>query len=181
MQKTKPAKRARKSKPGKTMLVVIRNVPPGINWGWYSREDPRLHLQTLDETHRYKVWLENKGQRVVEPGGKIPAKVLKSLQREIAEKRQWIEDRWVRLMIAQGWLDLHVSLPQVTLVAYPKTPNKFSRKIDLLSWFSQEQLTTLKADAVELNREMAALRLWADLPEEQEPYDVRLSTLLWQG
>ena len=84
-------------------------------------------------------------------------------------------------MIAQGWLDLHVALPHVTLVAYPKTPNKFSRKIDLLPWFSQEQLATLKPDAVELNREMAALRLWANLSEEQEPYDVRLSTLLWQG
>jgi len=42
-------------------------------------------------------------------------------------------------------------------------------------------LAPLKPSAVELNREMAALRLWADLPEEQQPYDVRLSTLLWHG
>jgi|SRR6516165_5695170 hypothetical protein len=178
MQKMKVV---RKTKEGNTMPVVIRNVPPGCNWGWYSREDPRMHLQALEETHPYKVWLENRGQRVIEPVGKIPAKVLKSLQKEIADKRQWIEGGWVRLMIAQGWLDLHVALPQITLVAYPKTPNKFSRKIDLLSWFSQEQLAPLKPSAVELNREMAALRLWADLPEEQQPYDVRLSTLLWHG
>jgi hypothetical protein len=117
MGKTVTAKVVRKPRPRNTMPVVIRNVPPGYNWGWYSREDPRMHLQTLDESHRHKVWLENKGQRVLEPAGKIPAKVLKSLQKEIADKRQWIEDRWVRLMLSQGWLDLHVALPQVTIVA----------------------------------------------------------------
>jgi hypothetical protein len=162
------------------MPVVIRGVPPGHNWGWYSREDPRLHLQTLDETHHYKIWLEDRGRRTFEPVHKIPAKVLKSLRKEVGDKRQWIEDRWVRLMLAQGWLDLHVALPQVTLIAYPKTPNRFARSIDLLAWLTPEQLRSLKSKAVALNKEMASLRLWADLPDEQEPYDVRLSTLLWQ-
>jgi len=140
-----------------------------------------MQLQTLDETHRYKVWLESKGRRVLEPAGKMPGKVLTSLRKEVVEKRQWIEDRWVRLMLARGWLDLHVTLPQITLVAYPNTPNKFSRKINLLGWFSHKELEDLEPDAVELNPEMAALRLWADRLEEQEPYDARLSTLLWHG
>jgi hypothetical protein len=179
--KTTTTEAARKARSQTAMPVVLRNVPPGCTWGWYSREDPRMHLQTLDETHQYKIWLESKGRRVLEPVGKIPAKILKSVRKEIAAKRQWIEDRWVRLMLAQGWLELHVALPQVTVVAYPKTSNKFFRKIDLLSWFSEEELEDLKPNAVQLNREMAALRLWADRPEEQEPYDVRLSTLLWQG
>lgn len=51
------------------MAVIVRNVPPSYSWGWYSREDPRMHLQAVDSQHRklgYKVWLENKGKRVVE-------------------------------------------------------------------------------------------------------------------
>lgn len=163
------------------MSVVIRNVPPGHNWGWYSREDQRMHLQSVDEQHDYKVWLETKGRRVLEPVGKIPAKVLKRLSEEVAAHRTWIEDRWVRFMLSQGWLDLHVALPEVTLVAYPKAGGKFTRKIDLLSWLTPQQLETLRPEIITLDREMAALRLWADRPEEQEPYDVRLSRLLWTG
>ena len=47
--------------------------------------------------------------------------------------------------------------------------------------FTAEQLVTLKAEGVALDREMASLRLWADRPEDLVPYDLRLSTILWQG
>ena len=162
------------------MPVIIRNVPPGHNWGWYSREEPRMHLQTLEEKHDFKVWLENKGKRVFEPVGKVPGKVLKSLEEVVSASRKKIEDRWMGLMLDNRWLQLHVTLPEITIVAYPNTPNKFSRKLDLLLWFSQEQLATLGPYAIALNREMMALRLWANRPEEQVPYDVRLSTILWK-
>ena len=74
MPKTTTAKAARKARSQTAMPIVLRNVPSGCTWGWYSREDPRMHLQTLDETHQYKIWLESKGRRVVEPVGKIPAR-----------------------------------------------------------------------------------------------------------
>ncbi len=140
-----------------------------------------MNLQSVDEQHKHKVWLETMGRRVFEPVGKIPAKVLKSLGAAVSADRTWIEDRWVRFMLDHRWLDLHVALPQVTLVAYPNTPNKFTRKIDLLSWLTPEQLQTLRPEAIPLDREMAALRLWADRSEDQVPYDVRLSKLLWVG
>jgi len=163
------------------MPVVIRNVPPGHNWGWYSREDPRMHLQSVDAQHRYKVWLEDKGKRILQSVGSIPRKVIKAFENAVADRRQFIEDLWVRFMLDQGWLELHVALPQLTLVAYPHVAGKFVRKIDLRDWLTPQQLATLTPDIITLHREMAALRLWADRSEEQVPYDVRLSSLLWQG
>jgi hypothetical protein len=163
------------------MPVVVRNIPPGHNWGWYSREDPRMHLQSVDGEHHYKVWLEEKGKRVFQPDDSIPRKVLRSLQAEVTNQRQFVEDKWVRFMVDQGWLDLHVDLPEITLVAYPKLPGKFARKVDLRAWLTPQQLATLRPEIITLNREMAALRLWSDRTEDQVPYDARLSTLLWQG
>ena len=159
--------------------VVIRNIPPGHHWGWYSREDPRMHLQSTDGEHDYKVWLEEKGKRVFQPEGAIPRKVLKALTAEVKDHRRFIEDKWVRQMLDLEWLDLHIALPSITLIAYPHTPNKLIRKIDLASWLNQRQLLELRTDSISLDREMAALRLWADRSEEQVPYDVRQSSLLW--
>lgn len=138
-----------------------------------------MHLQSLGKEYEYRVWLEQSGKRVFQPEGKIPSKVLRSLSAKLTENRRPVEDLWVRFMLDKGWLALHVALPNVTLVAYPNTPNKFTRVIDLASWFAQEQLATLRPEIIRLNREMAALRLWADRTEEQVPYDARLSTLLW--
>jgi hypothetical protein len=170
---TVPARRPRRAMP-----AIVKGVPPGHNWGWYSREDPRMHLQTLDQVPAYKVWLEDKGKRVFEPVDKVPAKVLKSLRDFVAVHRQAVEDKWVGLMLDKDWLALHIALPKLTLVAYPNTPNKFSRVIDLTTWLNPKQLATLTPEIIELNREMVALRLWTNRPEEQA-YDVRLSRLLW--
>src|SRR5205814_1169423 len=128
-------------------------VPPGHKWGWYSREDPRMHLQSVDEQHAYKVWLEEKGQKCFDPVGKIPAKVLKPLREAVEERRQLIADNWVRFMLDNGWLALHIALPRLTLVAYPSFPGKFVREIDLTTWLNPKLLATLTPDIIELNRE----------------------------
>jgi hypothetical protein len=140
-----------------------------------------MHLQSTDGEHDYKVWLEEKGKRVFLPENAIPRKALKLLDAEVKNHRRFIEDKWVRLMLDARWLDLRIALPNVTLVAYPHTPNKLVRKIDLRTWLTQEQLASLHPSKITLDREMAALRLWADRTEDQVPYDVRLSTLLWQN
>jgi hypothetical protein len=160
------------------MAVIVRGVPAGHNWGWYSREDQRMHLQSVDEQHDFKVWLEEKGERTVEPVGKIPAKVLKALRDYLTEHRLFVEDRWVRLMLDKHWLHLHIALPRLTLVAYPNMPTKFVREIDLTSWFDAKQLESLRPEIIDLNREMAALRLWTNRPDD-DTYDARLSRLLW--
>ncbi len=166
------------SKPRPFMPAFLRNVPSGHNWGWYSREEPRMHLQSVDRKYDYKVWLERGGRRAFEPEGKLPAKVLKAMRETVAAKRQLIEDNWVHFLLDKDWIALHVALPTLTLVAYPNTPNKFTRVIDLTTWLNPTLLATLTPDIIELNREMVALRLWTNRPEEQA-YDVRLSRLLW--
>lgn len=90
----------------------------------------------------------------------------------------FVEDNWARFMLANGWLALHVALPKLTLVAYPNMPTKFTRVIDLTTWLDQKALATLTPDIIELNRDMASLRLWTNRPEEQT-FDARLSRLLW--
>src|SRR2546426_236058 len=101
------------------MPSILRDIPPGHRWGWYSREEPRMHLQSVDDAHHYKVWLEEKGTRIFEPAGKIPAKILKPLATVVNENRLFIEDNWARFMVAKDWLALHIALPKLTLVAYP--------------------------------------------------------------
>ncbi len=180
MEKTKArpinAKIRRKKGP---MTVVLRNVPKGHHWGWYSREDPRMHLQTVDGKHKYKVWLEDGGRRVFEPAGKIPTPVLKRLAEEYSEHRMFVEDNWVRLMINKGWLQMHIALPIVTLVAYSAYGHKFTRKFDLATEIVQPYLATLRPEIIALNEELGSLRLWTDRPEYQA-HDIRLSTILWQ-
>ena len=171
---TTPARR-----PKSAMSVVIRNVPKGHNWGWFSREDPRMHLQSVDQRHDFKVWLESEGRRVFEPVGKIPPAVLKRLAQEVVEHRKFIETRWVSFMISQRWLQIHIALPEITLVAYPNYPHKFIRKYDLSPDFAPEYLATLRPDIIELNEQMGSLRLSTDRPESQA-HDIRLSTILWQ-
>ncbi len=164
-----------------TMAVILRDIPPGYNWGWFSREDPRLHLQTVDEEHRnwYKVWLERKGTRVFEPVGQIPAKVLKKLQSEVSRRRRHIEGRWAIFMIKNRWLQLHLALPEVSLTAYPGTPNKFTRKVDLQQWFSPQAYAQITPADVFLNEELGALSFFKDSPEDLR-HDFDLAPLLWQ-
>src|SRR5688572_16932865 len=95
----------------KPMAVVLRDVPFGFNWGFFSREDPRMHLQVVSRKHLdldYKVWLERAGRRVLEPEGAIPARVLKKLVAEIEAQIKSIEAEWVHFMIKQRWLRLAV-------------------------------------------------------------------------
>jgi hypothetical protein len=162
------------------MAIMLHNIPKGHNWGWYSREDPRMHLQTVDGKHGYKVWLEDNGKRVFQAHDKVPASVLKKLLAEITRQRMFIEDNWVRLMLKKDWLQIHIALPEITLVAYPNYPHKFSRKFDLRTEIAPKYLETLTPEIIGLNKEMGSLRLWTDLPEYQA-HDIRLSTILWQG
>jgi hypothetical protein len=164
------------------MPVIIRDTPAGHDWGWYSREDPRLHLQTVDEQHRneYKVWLETRGRRTCEAATKIPGKVLKAIQGRVARNRQTIEDRWVSFMIRKGWLQAHLAASQVILIVYPNTPNSFERAIDLTEHLTLEEIQALRPEDIKLSPEMASLQIWPARPEDQRE-DVRLSTVIWRG
>src|SRR5207244_1144842 len=105
-------------------VIILKSVPKGFNWGWFSREDPRMHLQTVEAKHRneYKVWLERNGRRVFEPAGDIPSKVLKALEAEVTSGRIRVEAQWVEMMIRYDWLRVHLRGREVTLTVYPQFP-----------------------------------------------------------
>ncbi len=163
------------------MPVILKDVPPGYNWGWHSREDPRMHLQLVDREHKYlkyKVWLEAKGRRVFEPASDIPAKILKRLQAEVARRRPSIEAEWVHLMIEQKWLTYRLHGRMMILVAYPATPKKFERHIDLTEHLGIRAEEFKPAD-VGLNSEYAVIEIWPYKPETRRPF-IPLEPILWQ-
>jgi hypothetical protein len=172
------------------MTVILRGVPPGIDWGWFSREDPRLHLQTVDSKnlHRYKVWLEEDGKRAFEPIGKIPGKILKVLEAEVKKLRRHIEGRWVNLMIENDWLMLRMRGREVTLTAYPAFPGaRFTRTLDIADYFParydpassiKDKSPITPADLV-LNEELAAIEVWPQ-KEESLRHHMFLPPILWQ-
>ncbi len=178
---TQRRKKTRK-KDEPAMAVVLRDVPPGYNWGWYSREDPRMHLQTVNRQSRdqYKVWLERAGRRVFEVEGKVPAKVLKRLEAEVGGRRSYVEGWWVEFMMEQNWLDLKVAGSKVVLTAYANTPNRFTRTFDLRDYFRPETVDQIKPDDVVLSGEMAAVEVFPQRPEARR-HHIRLSAILWQG
>jgi hypothetical protein len=179
-----------KERNGRDMTVVFRRVPKGYDWRWFSREDPRMHLQTVDSKHftAYKVWLERKGKRVFEPAGDIPATILNQLKAEVSSKRLHVEGRWVNLMIANEWLTWHTRGSLVTLTAYPSIPgSKFSRVIDLADYlqgiYNPESRLWPKdkprPEDVVLSRELPAIEIWPQ-KDESLRYHILLPPILWQ-
>jgi hypothetical protein len=176
-RKTRPARKI------SAMPVVLSDTPPGFDWGWYSREDPRMHLQVINPQtpkEKYKVWLETRGRRVLEPETPIKSNVLKAVRAAIKKNRQFIEDRWVSFLIRKGWLEAHLAPPKVTLVAYPRTPNTFTRIVDLTEDLLEEEARSLADQDIRLSPEMASLQIWPRRPADQRQ-DIRLSAVLWQG
>lgn len=163
------------------MAVLLRDVPPGFCWGWYSREDPRMHLQTVDEEHRnlYKIWLEAKGRRIAQPAGEIPTKVRKRIEAEIDRRRASIETKWVKLMIDQGWLRFELRGSLIVLIAYANTPNRFERYVPCTDAMSAERAAGLRAPDIRFNYEFAALEFFPNRPEDERPW-LSLPEIIWQ-
>lgn len=154
----------------------------GYHWGFYSREEPRMHLQVIDRQHAklgYKVWLERDGKRVFEPAGPIPARILKSLKAAVEKGPASVEAEWVHLMIDLHWLTVAVNAPFVTLTAYPRTPNQFARTVDLSPYLSPETAVQLERKDVGLNSEFAVIEIWPWKPESQRPF-IPIAPILWQ-
>jgi hypothetical protein len=179
-----------KRKKAQKMTVILRGVPKGMDWGWYSREDPRMHLQVVDDKNpgRYKVWLERDGERVFEPAGKIPGKTLKALEAEVKSLRRYIEARWTNLMIANGWVRFNMRGREVTVTAYADFPGaRFTRTFDIADYFwghydpasQMKDKTPITPDDLVLNKEMAAIEVFPQ-KDESLRHHIFLPTILWK-
>ncbi len=177
MAKPKVAGRTRRA-----MTVLIRDVPPTYNWGWFAREEPRMHLQVMDKVHgylHYKVWLEDKTRRVIQPAAPVPPKVFKALQSEIAKQRERIETYWIIFMIKNGWLKVRLKHGLITILAYPHTPNHFERTLPLSEVIPNEEVAReVTPQDVTLNEEYGMLEIFPKKEEAARDH-VRLENILW--
>lgn len=172
-------------------MIILRSVPTGYSWGWFAREDPRMHVQTVDAKHRsdYKVWLEAKGKRTFEPVDSIPSKVIKPLEAKVKIERIRVEAQWVSLMVQNDWIAFTLDGSVITLIAYPSFPgSKFTRTVDLAEYLRgiynpRSQMwpkIPITLGDVALNAEIAALEIWPQKHESQR-YHISLPEILWQN
>jgi len=159
------------------MPTIFYRLTEEICWGFFSDEHQRMHLQTLGKhLDEYKVWLENKGKRIIEPANKVPVKILKAICVEITSKRRKIESEWVRLMLGRGWLKLEVQGTRAILTAYSGMAHSFKRIVDLAEYGDPKSYATLHD--IKLDSENAALILDARKDESKQIY-LSLPKILW--
>jgi hypothetical protein len=174
------------------MPLILKGVPRGYNWGWFSREDPRMHLQVIDDEHKslhYKVWIENRGRRTFEPNGAIPGHVLKALRSRVAAERERIENLWTSLMVQSKWITAALDGSVVTVTAYPKFPgSRFTRTVDLKEYlpgiydrsypvYPREEI---RAGDIFIRRNPLALGIWPSRGEDEQAH-ISLPEILWQN
>jgi hypothetical protein len=208
--------------------LVVEDVPPKHDWGWASREDPRMHLQSRlpENGENYKVWLEEKGRRTFIPvalhfnrwqatfeeeklAGRPPevnlnqlsrakpipvkrtketdkydtmsSKIEDAIRAHVAHSREAIENRWVQLMLDKDWLSYEVyDGTKVIITAYPTYPTKFSRTIDILTFYPAILRHVQEPLKVGLDRGAAGLAVGhEDDPRRRNTIPFR--TILWEG
>lgn len=122
------------------MSVILRNVA-GQNWGFFSNEDKRMHLQTVgggsrSGRNKVKVWLEARGKRIFELAEGSPKKFeLNVLSNKVETDRENIEDKWAVFMVDNDWVNVEITNRIVTITAYPDSHNSFLRRIDLSQYY----------------------------------------------
>jgi hypothetical protein len=161
------------------MAVVLKGVPGGYSWGWFSREDQRMHIQSVDDEHSgaYKVWLEERGHRVFQPEAALPRKVSDALAAEVANQRRRIEASWASFMVRKGWLELSSSPGTLTLTIYPRTAQARTVAVDLRAELPGAWERLNEAN-VALSNTMAAIVLGTDRPEDEQDH-IPLPGLIW--
>jgi len=150
------------------MAVVIRDVV-GDSWGFFSREDQRMHLQTTKrrkKSNLSKVWLERRGVRCFEKATwRFSQSEFRELQQTVEENRYDIEVEWIDLMVEKGWMKIQGfdHTRQVILLEVYTDHNKFIREVDLKKIFPGryhvDQYRPYTAQDIQLDRVMKALSI----------------------
>ena len=184
LPRKKPARKSARS--ASSPLIFEKFV--NHNWGFYSHEDPRMHIQTLEKGARTgpksaKVWLEERGNRVFIPaGGDLRPAEWEKLRAEVERRRSEIEDEWIVLMISKGWLTVERHGSVIYLHAYPGFPGRYTRTFDLMEEFVPDFMNDLlhggKKLHVDFDKVQGILRVGRqDDPNKRQFF--RLDTLLF--
>ena len=159
------------------MPTVLRSS--GFNWGFYSNEEPRMHIQVVNAKEDYKVWLENRGVRLFDPDNKVPTQILKQLYTELQARETVAEGMWLSAMISRDMIKFKLSGDTVTLTVYPGSHNSFIRNFSLTRMAGHQSYQVTESD-MRLDPDMAALVVGTSMPETQQAY-IRLSYIVFTG
>lgn len=164
------------------LAKLLRNTA-GRDWGFFSEEDDRMHIQTVDDKGASsKYWLEDRGVRVFTKayGNEDDRKVLEAIRKDDNKNR--VERAWVKLMIQRGKLTVSYNNYVVTLTAYPRTHNSYSRQVNLAEMFPGAfPKWSLEPPVVDLNPDMCSVRV-GDADEEPDlRHDLYLPPILFHG
>lgn len=172
------------------MAKLLRNLA-GHDWGFWSDEEPRFHIQTVekdaeDGPKAVKFWLEDRGTRTFELvyGKTRVAEVRKRVRAEWHD----LEARWIALMVAKGWVRAYLKDGDKIIVeAYPGDAGaSFTRVLDLreilAGHFSPHVRggRPIKPKDITINRELDAVEIWPDLHESKR-HHFPLSKILFVG
>lgn len=148
-------------------MVVLRDIPTGCNWGWFAREDQRMHIQTVNRERRgMRVWLETDGHRTFVSDGPLKASVEQALRVAVTEHRDMIDAMWISFMITKGWLRIaKAGGPIVALDVYPFSNSQRTVQIDILEEFPNASTSDLE---VALDPSLPALVVGASFPENRQ-------------
>lgn len=121
------------------MPTLFRAV--GYNWGWFSREDQRMHIQVVGRHPEadWGFWLETRGAKVFEPRNEVTRQLSSKEKADILGKLRkehiHVEEEWTVLMIQKDWITARIEGADLKVVAYPGTPGSFERIVDLRQKF----------------------------------------------
>jgi hypothetical protein len=160
----------------------VLTAPSGTKWGFYSREDPRMHLQELQKKHvhpAHRVWLERGGRRTFEPDD-MPARLRNVLFDAVKKYQHHVEAQWVRLMIQKDWLTFRYQNGLLSLDAYPGTHHAFSRTINMYDKFNRKLIDGLTAEDIAFNLDLVSIDFFIHGPAGQN-LDFYLPDIVFEG
>lgn len=167
------------------MAVLLRGVSRH-DWGFYSREDERLHIQTVDSAsykgrRKAKVFLEEQGKRVflVDMVGDMTRSEFKDLLHEVQERSDEIEHSWVEDLEETGKLTIALRGDEVLLTVFPGTHNKRVVPVSLRELFPA--VDSFDDWVATFDRSLGALAIGSKSKAQDRRHHLRVEDFLFHG
>jgi hypothetical protein len=161
-------------------MIFNEEVPPwaigGLRWGFPRDPEPRMSLVVASglRFRSVRVYLEDDiGNRAFEIVGRLPKRILTPLKAWVTSNRDAIEDAWLLVMIAKGWLTVAANGKTVVVSAYPGAATEIVRTLDFTScpcWVEGDDVTI----------EGTTLILGSRLPQRAQVRHA-LGRVIWTG
>jgi hypothetical protein len=104
-----------------------------LTWAFSEAPVPRMTLAVVTGLlfRHVQVYLEDDiGNRAFSVRGVLPQRIRDPLRGWVTKHRDEVEEAWVEVMIAQGWLQVRARGRSVTVEAYPAGPHAIERTLD---------------------------------------------------